>query len=143
VLGLTHLALKTDLSHRQRDYLLKIEGSARTLLGIINDILDFSKIEADKLHIDSVPFDLDSTLNHLASAIGLLAEEKGLEIVFDVPPDVPRQLVGDPLRLHQVLLNLCANAVKFTATGGASPTRSSLLYRGVRAWGARKYDVTC
>ncbi len=117
ILGLAHLALQTELTVRQRDYVTKISAAARALLGLINDILDFSKIEADKLTIDHVPFHLDDVLSNLSSAVGVLAGEKGLEVIFDVPLEVPRRLIGDPLRLQQVLLNLCANAVKFTPKG--------------------------
>jgi signal transduction histidine kinase len=114
---MSHLALKTELTPRQRDYVKKIQGSSQYLLRIINDILDFSKIEAGKLAIERIEFDLEKTLENVA---GLLAEKttaKGLELVFDVGPDVPDHLIGDPLRLSQILLNYANNAVKFTETG--------------------------
>jgi PAS domain S-box-containing protein len=118
VIGLSHLALQTDLDERQRDYLTKIAGSAKALLGIINDILDFSKIEAGKLDVEQVPFDLHSdVLENLANVIGLKAGEKGTELVFDFDDNLPYALVGDPLRLGQVLINLMNNAVKFTEGG--------------------------
>ena len=117
ILGLAHLAEQTELTSRQRDYISKITSSARSLLGIINDILDFSKIEADKLRLEETPFFLDDVLANLANSMGFLAADKGIEVIFDVPSDVPRNLIGDPLRLGQVLLNLCANAVKFTERG--------------------------
>ncbi len=118
VIGMTHLALKTDLTPKQRDYLVKIQTSANALLGIINDILDFSKIEAGKLQVESVPFELDEVLDNFANLITVRAREKEhLEVLFSVAPDVPRSLVGDPLRLGQVLINIGGNAVKFTEQG--------------------------
>ncbi|MFP4146329.1 MAG: ATP-binding protein [Halorhodospira sp.] len=117
VLGMTHLTQRTELTSKQRSYLSKIEGAAQSLLGIINDILDFSKIEAGKLELEHAPFVLDDVLESLANNVGYQAEEKGLELMFDVAPDVPRSLVGDKLRLGQILLNLANNAVKFTEAG--------------------------
>ena len=118
VIGMTHLALKTDLNPKQRDYLKKIQSSANSLLGIINDILDFSKIEAGKLDIEAVDFNLDDVLDNLANLITVKAQEKeNLEVLFAAAHDVPRYLVGDPLRLGQVLINLANNAVKFTQSG--------------------------
>jgi two-component system, sensor histidine kinase and response regulator len=118
VLGLSHLALKTDPSPRQRDYLIKIKSSGQHLLGIINEILDFSKIEAGKLTVESVEFDLDKVLENVSNLIAEKAEEKGLELIFDIEPSVvSTRLRGDPLRLGQVLINFCNNAVKFTEKG--------------------------
>jgi PAS domain S-box-containing protein len=118
VIGMAHLALKTDLSPKQEDYLSKIQSSANALLGIINDILDFSKIEAGKLDIEAVDFNLEDVMENLGSLVTVKAQEKkDLEVLFDTGADVPRFLVGDPLRLGQVLLNLCGNAVKFTEKG--------------------------
>ncbi|MGE5471042.1 MAG: response regulator, partial [Bacteroidota bacterium] len=118
VLGLSHLALKTDPSPRQRDYLVKIRSSGQHLLGIINEILDFSKIEAGKLTVESVEFDLDKVLENVSNLIAEKAEEKGLELIFDIEPSVvSTRLRGDPLRLGQVLINFCNNAVKFTEKG--------------------------
>jgi PAS domain S-box-containing protein len=117
VIGMTHLALQTELSPKQRDYLRKIDASAKALLRIINDILDFSKIEAGRLDIESTEFDLEEALDNLASLVTVKAEEKGLEILFRTDSGVPLRLVGDPLRLGQVLLNLVGNAVKFTREG--------------------------
>ena len=117
IIGLSHLALKTELTPRQLDYLQKIQLSGHHLLGIINDILDFSKIEAGKLTVERVGFELDSVLENLANLIADKAGAKGLELVFDVARDVPRQLVGDPLRLGQILINYANNAVKFTERG--------------------------
>jgi len=117
ILGMSHLALRRTEDPRQRDYVGKIERSAKSLLGLINDILDFSKIEAGKLDMESVDFDLDEVLEQFGSLVGLRAEEKGLELLFDLVPGLPTRLVGDPLRLSQVLLNLGNNAVKFTERG--------------------------
>jgi len=118
ILGLAHLALKTGLTPRQRDYLEKIHTAGSSLLGIINDILDFSKIEAGKLELESAPFNLDDVLDNLAGLITVKAHEKeALEVLLRIGGDVPRTLVGDPLRLGQVLINLANNAVKFTEAG--------------------------
>ena len=118
VLGMTHLALNTDLTPKQRDYLTKIQISANSLLGVINDILDFSKIEAGKMSMESIGFNLDEVLDNLSTQITLKAQEKeGLEVLFRIEADVPRSLVGDPLRLSQVLVNLTNNAIKFTERG--------------------------
>jgi PAS domain S-box-containing protein len=118
ILGMTHLALKTELTLKQKDYLNKVQFSAQSLLGIINDILDFSKIEAGKLDMESIAFNLDEVLENLATLVTVKAQEKeGLEVLFSTAPDVPRALFGDPLRLGQVLVNLANNAVKFTQHG--------------------------
>ncbi|MBF0448397.1 MAG: transporter substrate-binding domain-containing protein [Magnetococcales bacterium] len=117
IIGMSHLALNTDLDDKQRDYISKVHSSAQSLLGIINDILDFSKIEAGKLNMESVPFNLDEVLNNLANLISTKAEKVGLEVSFYVDPDVPLRLIGDPLRLGQILLNLLNNALKFTQEG--------------------------
>ena len=117
IMGMSHLALQTELSPKQHDYLSKIDSSAKALLHIINDILDFSKIEAGKLDIENVEFHLDDVIENLASLLTVKVEEKGLELLFRVDPDVPVNLVGDPLRLGQILINLADNAVKFTRQG--------------------------
>jgi len=118
VIGMSHLALKTELTPKQQDYLNKIQSSANSLLGIINDILDFSKIEAGKLDMESVEFNLDDVLDNLANLVTVKAQEKEeLEVLFATATEVPRFLVGDPLRLGQVLINLVNNAVKFTESG--------------------------
>ena len=117
IIGLSHLALKTQLTTRQHDYVNKIHNSAQSLLGIINDILDLSKIEAGKLTIENTEFDLLEVLDNLASLVSVKAEEKGLEFLISAAPSLPYFLIGDPLRLGQVLLNLAGNAVKFTAQG--------------------------
>jgi len=117
IIGMAHLLLKSGLNPRQQDYLAKIQRSSQHLLGIINDILDFSKIEAGKLTVESTDFDLASVLDNVANLIGEKAGAKGLELIFEVGHDVPQQLVGDPLRLGQILVNYCNNAVKFTEHG--------------------------
>jgi two-component system sensor histidine kinase/response regulator len=117
VIGMAHLALKTDLSPKQYDYLKKIDISAKALLGIINDILDFSKIEAGKLTMESVDFQLEDTLDNISTLVGIKTQEKGLELLFKTDPAVPKTLVGDPLRLGQIMINLSNNAVKFTDSG--------------------------
>jgi two-component system sensor histidine kinase/response regulator len=117
IIGLTHLALRTELTSKQKDYLEKIQGSGNHLLGIINDILDFSKIEAGKLEMETVDFDLDKVLDKLADLIGDKASKAGLELIFNVDADLPRNLQGDPLRLGQILINYANNAVKFTEKG--------------------------
>ena len=117
IIGMAHLALQTGLTGKQQDYVDKIHRAAVSLLGIINDILDLSKIEAGKLTLEAVAFSLDEVLSGLASLCSQKAAEKKLDLVFAVPPAVPRQLLGDPLRLGQVLLNLLNNAIKFTARG--------------------------
>lgn len=117
IIGMSHLALKTELDKRQRNYIEKAHRSAENLLGIINDILDFSKIEAGKMSLEQVPFRLEDVLDDFATMVGLKAEGKGLELLFKAPADLPMTLVGDPLRLGQVLINLGNNAVKFTEAG--------------------------
>jgi PAS domain S-box-containing protein len=117
IIGMSYLALKTELTPKQHNYIQKVHRSAESLLGIINDILDFSKIEAGKLVMEHIPFFLDDVLENLANSIGLLAEEKGIELLFTSTQALPNALIGDPLRLGQVLLNLGTNAVKFTHQG--------------------------
>jgi PAS domain S-box-containing protein len=117
IIGMAHLALKTDLTAKQYDYLKKVDISAKSLLGIINDILDFSKIEAGKMDMESVDFQLEDTLDNISTLVGIKTQEKGLELLFKTDPTVPTALVGDPLRLGQILINLSNNAVKFTDTG--------------------------
>ncbi|MEO5332258.1 MAG: response regulator [Magnetococcus sp. YQC-5] len=117
IIGMAHLVLKTDMTPRQRDYVKKIQGSGQHLLGIINDILDFSKIEAGKLNVEHVDFELDKLLDNVGNLVGEKTAAKGLELVFDIAPDVPRALIGDALRMGQVLINYANNAVKFTEQG--------------------------
>ncbi|MEG1455611.1 MAG: ATP-binding protein, partial [Comamonas sp.] len=120
VIGMTRLLQQTPLLPRQRNYLDKVEVSAKALLAIINDILDFSKIEAGMLRLEEVDFDLDAILETVSAISTLRAEEKGVEIVYRIAPEVPRRLRGDPLRLGQILTNLVSNAVKFTEEGEIS-----------------------
>ena len=117
VIGMAYLALRTDLSGKQRDYVEKIHRAAVSLLGIINDILDFSKIEAGKLSIETTDFSLHDVLADVSTLTNQRAIEQGLKYVFDVADDVPVRLSGDPLRLGQVLVNLMSNAIKFTPAG--------------------------
>jgi len=117
ITGMSYLALQTDLTVRQRDYLTKIRRSSESLLGIINDILDFSKIEAGKLELEAVPVELGDVFDRVATVIGSRAADKLLEVRFSLPAELRRPLVGDPLRLGQVLGNLAGNAVKFTERG--------------------------
>jgi two-component system, sensor histidine kinase and response regulator len=117
IIGLSHLALQTSPAPRQRDYLLKVQGAGQHLLGVINDILDFSKVEAGKLDLERSDFELEKLLDNTSSLISEKSHGKGLELVFEVAPDVPRSLVGDSLRLGQILLNYANNAVKFTDKG--------------------------
>jgi signal transduction histidine kinase/DNA-binding response OmpR family regulator/HPt (histidine-containing phosphotransfer) domain-containing protein len=117
VMGFTALALRTELDARQRGYLQRIETASAGLLRIVNDLLDFSKIEAGKVVLEHVPFRLSEVTSTVLGYVGTLAEQKGLELLVDIAADVPPNWVGDPLRLGQVLINLCSNAVKFTTQG--------------------------
>eukprot|EP01035_Chromulina_nebulosa_P005104 gene5105-biopygen4292 len=117
ILGMSHLALRSGLNPQQQNYVQKVERSAESLLGLINDILDFSKIEAGKLEMERTAFHLGDVMENLANLVGLKAEEKGLELLFITPPGLPDGLIGDPLRLGQVLVNLGNNAIKFTDRG--------------------------
>jgi polar amino acid transport system substrate-binding protein len=117
ILGITYLARRADPSPKQLDYLTKIGNAAESLLGIMNDILDFSKIEAGKLDLEVISFSLNDVLRNLLDVVGQKAQDKGVALVTSVPPDVPTQLVGDPLRLGQILINLVNNAIKFTDAG--------------------------
>ena len=117
IIGMTHLLQRTTLDDRQRDYLGRIQSSSRLLLNIINDVLDLSKIEAGKLTLERIGFELPGLLAEVAGLIGEKANEKGLEIVIDIAPGMPHRLIGDPLRIGQVLINFANNAVKFTEHG--------------------------
>jgi signal transduction histidine kinase/CheY-like chemotaxis protein len=117
IIGLTDLCLRTDLNDKQRDYLQKVLNSGHSLLGIINDILDFSKIEAGKLDIESIEFEVDQVLENLATVANVKVQEKGLELLYRYDQHIPTALVGDPLRLGQILINLTNNAIKFTEEG--------------------------
>ncbi|GLS90288.1 hypothetical protein GCM10007916_13550 [Psychromonas marina] len=117
VIGLVELTLQTDLDEEQRDYLEKIQFSADSLLVIINDILDFSKIESGKLPIEHIVWQHDKLIDNVNMMLGKVAEERGIELIFDLAPDIPNQMVGDPVRVNQILLNLLSNAIKFTEHG--------------------------
>jgi PAS domain S-box-containing protein len=118
IIGMSHLALRTELTSKQKDYMSKIDFAAKSLLGIINDILDFSKIEAGKITLEHAPFRLRSVLNNMVSMVGFAAREKKIALDITVDPNTPDLFLGDPLRLGQVLINLTNNAVKFTLRGG-------------------------
>lgn len=133
IIGLSHLALKTDLTPKQRDYISKTHRAGTALLGIINDILDFSKIEADKLEMESLDFDLDEVLSNVSTLVGHKAGDKGLELLYKIPADIPRYLIGDPLRLWQILVNLLNNAVKFTERGEIEIAAELMELAGNRA----------
>ena len=117
IIGLTHLALKTDLTLKQRDYVQKVNTAGAALLTLINDILDISKIEANKMSLERLPFWLDNVLDDVSTLVSQQASSKGLELLMHVAPDVPESLVGDPVRIRQVLINLVNNAIKFTESG--------------------------
>jgi PAS domain S-box-containing protein len=117
IIGMSHLALQTQLDKKQKNYIEKVHRAGENLLGIINDILDFSKIEAGKMSVEAIDFRLEDVMDHLSNLTGLKAEDKGLELLFNLAPDLPTALVGDPLRLGQILINLGNNAVKFTDKG--------------------------
>ena len=136
VIGMSHLVLGTPLNAKQRDYVEKIQRSGQHLLGLINDILDLSKIEAGKLNVEAVPFELQAVLENMASLIGEKCAAKDLELIFDIDPELPAHLVGDPLRLGQVLINYANNAVKFTERGGIV-IRAQVLERDAQSILAR------
>ncbi len=117
VLGMTHLALMDELPERARNYIDKAHRAAGNLLQILNDVLDVSKIESGKLELETTEFQLEAVISNMADVLGVKAEEKGLELLFTAPPDIPTSLVGDPTRLGQILINLGNNAIKFTAKG--------------------------
>ncbi len=120
VIGLTHLLNKTDLTRKQHDYVDRIKGAGDILMRLINDVLDFSKIEAGRMQIEHTEFSLDSVLNNVATVVMTRAQEKGLELQYVVDPEVPARMIGDPLRLTQILVNLLSNAIKFTANGSVT-----------------------
>ena len=117
IIGMSHLALQQSLPTKAQNYIQKVELSAQSLLGIINDILDFSKIEAGKLDIEQVDFSLNEVIDHFSNTFALKAAQKNIELLIDFPRSTPTNLVGDPLRIKQILLNLGSNAIKFTERG--------------------------
>ena len=117
IIGLSHLAMQSGLNKKQRGYVSKVYKAAENLLGILNDILDFSKIEAGKIELETIVFSLEDIFENLANILSYRIEDAGLELMFDIPADTPAALIGDPLRLEQILLNLTNNAVKFTTAG--------------------------
>ncbi|WP_167494654.1 MULTISPECIES: response regulator [Vibrio] len=117
IIGMSYLVQQTELTRKQSDYVSKILVASKSLLGLINDILDFSKIEAGKLDIESVPFSLDSVMDNLSDIVTVKSQEKNLEFLISMDPTIPASLIGDPLRISQILLNLANNAVKFTHYG--------------------------
>lgn len=117
ILGLTELVLKTDLTPKQRDYLTKSQNSSHALLSIINDILDYSKIEAGMMKIETIDFSIRSILKNLKDLFEYTAHQKSIEFKIDIPSSFPDRLIGDPLRLNQILTNLVGNAIKFTTKG--------------------------
>ncbi len=117
IMGMTELTLDTELNQEQRGYLLLVKSSSEALLSVINDILDFSKVEAGKLELESIEFNLAACVGEIMKIMALRAHQKGLELAYDVSPDVPSRLIGDPGRLRQILTNLVGNAIKFTDTG--------------------------
>src|SRR5260370_4334246 len=114
---MTELALGTDLTHEQREYLAMVKSSAESLLTILNDILDFSKIEARKLHLEPVTFNLRDAVSDTVRALAVRAQQKGIELTCHVHGDVPEFVIGDSGRLCQILVNLLGNAIKFTSVG--------------------------
>ncbi|MFZ2267337.1 MAG: response regulator [Azonexus sp.] len=126
VVGMAHLALKTSLTPKQRDYVEKIRGAGRHLLNLVNDILDFAKIEAGKLKLEAAPFSLPELIERITTMAGLKAEEKGLLLLVDIDPAIPSRLSGDSIRISQILLNYVNNAIKFTDQGSVS-LRARLL----------------
>src|SRR5262245_58494360 len=117
IIGMTELALDTDLTPEQREYLTIVQDSANSLLELLNDILDFSKIEAGKLDLDPIDFHLRDDLEVAIKGLALRAHKKGLELACHIPTDVPDSLIGDPGRLRQIVVNLVGNAIKFTEQG--------------------------
>jgi K+-sensing histidine kinase KdpD len=130
IMGMTELALDTELTPEQRDYLNTVKSSADALLSLINDILDFSKIEAGRIELDAVEFLLRDSISDTLSPLALRASAKGVELAYDVHPDVPDALVGDVYRLRQIIVNLAGNAIKFTERGEVVISLSQKERRG-------------
>jgi signal transduction histidine kinase/ActR/RegA family two-component response regulator len=133
ILGMSALALDTDLQPQQRNYIAKAHAAAESLLVIINDILDFSKVEAGKIELENTPFNLDEAVDGVIDVLAPKADEAGLALVLSLEPGLPRELVGDPGRLRQVLMNLCHNAIKFTSQGRVVLTVRQLERAGASA----------
>lgn len=117
ILGMSELALETALNDEQRDYMLMVRASGEALLAVINDILDFSKVEAGKLELERLEFNFYNFMGEMMKSLAVRADQKGLELIYDIRPEVPSQITGDPARLRQILLNLTGNAIKFTDHG--------------------------
>lgn len=117
ILGMSHLALLTDLNDKQKNYISNIDKAGKSLLGIINDILDFSKIEAGKFTIENIEFSFSEVLDNVTNIISIKADDKKLKLIFDIDPSLPNDLIGDPLKLGQIIINLVGNAIKFTEFG--------------------------
>ncbi|MCP4128531.1 MAG: response regulator, partial [Gammaproteobacteria bacterium] len=130
IIGMTHLALQAELDDRQKNYIEKAHNSAKNLLGILNDILDLSKIEAGRLEMEDVDFRLQEVIDNVVNLVKLKAEEKGVQLLVHIDRDIPRGLIGDPLRLSQVLTNLGDNAVKFCNTGATVSLKITLQEEG-------------
>jgi signal transduction histidine kinase len=125
IIGMTYLAMRDNPDAKQMGYLRRIDNAAKTLLGVINDILDFSKMEAEKMEINNTNFRILRILWSMYDVLSVKSEEKGIALDFSMSNDVPDIIISDSLRLAQVCLNLCSNAVKFTESGGGIPERVS------------------
>lgn len=145
IIGMTHLCIQTDPNEKQMNYLVKIQRAASVLLSIINDILDFSKIESGKFTLENIPFRLTEVLKGLWDLIAFRAEEKGVAFSMDVDENIPEVMMGDPLRINQILVNLCNNSVKFTERGSislkVSSSETSEVRDGMRI-AALRFDVS-
>jgi signal transduction histidine kinase len=139
IIGFTHLTLKTQLSARQRNYLEKIDASGKSLLEIINDILDFSKIEAGKLNLEKANFQLTEVMERLSDMLHTAAQQKGLTLIIEIDEETPPTLIGDGLRLGQILINLVGNAIKFTETGQILVNTS--VIETTKEWSRLKFSV--
>ena len=142
ILGMTELVLDTPLTEDQRQCLKTVKSAADSLLGIINDLLDFSKIEAGKLELDPADFSLRAAVGDTLRALAVRAHKKGLELIYQVQPDVPDALVGDAGRLRQVLLNLVGNAIKFTDDGRGGRARGSRRRRPAASEGGESASAS-
>ena len=132
IIGLSHIVLQSDISDMQRENIVKIKYSGELLLEIINDILDISKMQAGELHVEQVEFNINDVLDHVSSMVSIRAKAKGLELIFAIEKGVPARLVGDPLRIGQILINILGNAVKFTKEGEIELQIKPLFKEGER-----------